>query len=396
MTASGALRVLQVVEATTAGVGRHVLDLSAGLIDLGVDVTVACPVVREGAQDDVALVERLVARGVLVAPVPMRRAVHARADWQAGRALLALLRRAPFDVVHAHSSKAGVLGRLAARRAGVPAVVYTPHAFAFQGAAGRPAGRLYRSAERWLGHRATDRMICVGRSERELALRQRIVPERTLALVENGIDPAPFVAAARGGARPVASLDPSRPLIGFVGRLAPQKGLDVLIEALRLLVDGGVEASCVLVGEGEESARLAALVARRDLESRVQFAGYRDDIPQVLAELDVFVLPSRYEALPYSLLEAMAAGCAVVASDIGGNRDLLVDGETGLLVPAGDPHALAEVLGGLLAGPDAAARRAQLGRAAQAAAVARPTAAEMARETLALYRAVLAERRGAG
>jgi glycosyltransferase involved in cell wall biosynthesis len=391
-----ALQVLQVVEATTAGVGRHVLDLSAGLVELGVDVTVACPPVREGAERDVALVERLAARGVAVAPLPMRRAIRPAADWRAYRALLALLRRERFDVVHAHSSKAGVLARLAARRAGVPAVAYTPHAFAFQGAPRRPSGRLYRGLERWLGHRATDRLICVGRSERELALRHCIAPAGALALVENGIDPAPFVAAARDGARPLDDLDLSRPLVGFVGRLAPQKGLDVLIEALRLLVEAGVEASCVLVGEGEARAALAARVARYGLDGYVRFAGYRDDVPQVLAGLDVFVLPSRYEALPYSLMEAMAAGRAVVASDAGGNRDLVVDGETGLLVPAGDPRALADALRGLLAAPGGEAGRARLGRAAQAAALARPAAAGMARRTLALYRAVLAESGAAG
>jgi len=234
-------------------------------------------------------------------------------------------------------------------------------------------------------------VICVSGSERELALRHRIAPAGRLAVVENGIDPRPFVAAAGGGGAVLAEMERSRPVVGFVGRLAPQKGPDLLVEAMALLRAAGVEASCVVVGEGEARPALAAQVARHGLGGCVTLAGYRPDIPPVLAALDVLVLPSRYEGLPYTLLEAMAAGCAVVASDVGGNRDLLVDGETGLLVPAGDAPALAEALRAMLA-PGGEALRARLGRAAQAAALARPTAGEMVRQTLALYRAILAGR----
>ena len=178
------LRVLQVVEATTAGVGRHVLELSVGLQQAGHAVTVACPAVREGAQRDTGFVDRLRAAGVPIALVPMRRSLRPLADWRAYRALARLigLQSKRYDVIHCHSSKAGALGRLAARRAAGlsrPAVVYTPHAFAFLGAGRLPQRWFYRAVERWLGRTATDLLICDGPSELALARQRADRPGRT-------------------------------------------------------------------------------------------------------------------------------------------------------------------------------------------------------------------------
>ncbi len=400
MTARSPLRVLHVVEATTAGVGRHVLDLAAHTQRLGLDVTVACPPVRQGARHDTNFVERLAAAGLAHVPVPLRRSIHPPADLRAYHRLLALMREGGFDVVHAHSSKAGALGRLAARRAGVGAVVYTPNAFAFLGAGNRLQTALYRAAERWLGRRATDAVICVSPSELAAARRAGIVPAERLVLIENAIEagdfaPAGDTAAVKSAlpalaARPGRELaDPRRPLVGFVGRLAPQKGVLCLVAAAQQVVKARPEAQFLLVGEGELEAALRRRVAQLGLEEHVWLAGYRSDVPRVLAALDVFTLPSRYEGLPYTLMEAMAAGRAVVATDVTGNRDLVRDGETGRLVPPDDAQALAEAVVELLAAPE---ERARLGRNALAAAQARPTPAEMAGRVVDLYHALLEEK----
>jgi len=373
------MKVLQVVEATTAGVGRHVLDLSAHIRRVGLGVTVACPRVREGAQQDTSFVEKLGAAGVPVAVVPMRRSIHPPADLRSLALLVKLIRREKFDVVHAHSSKAGVLGRLAAWRVGVPAVVYTPNAFAFLGARGRLARWFYLAIERWLGRHATGAVVCVSRSELALARHHAIAPPERLALVENTIDASRFASAA-----PAPDLRSDRPLVGFIGRLSPQKGVSYFIQAARRVLDAGIEAQFALVGEGELD--VGRMVAEQDLNEHVVLTGYRPDIPQVLAALDIFALPSLYEGLPYTLMEAMAAGRPVVATSVEGNRDLIQDGETGLLIPPRDAEALAGALIRLLSAPE---ERVRLGKMALAAARSRPTPEQMAQRMIELYLEIL-------
>lgn len=389
--AAGELKVLHVVEATTAGVGRHVLDLCVHMRRAGLAVTVACPRVREQAQADTLFVDRLQAAGVPVATVPMRRGIHPLADTWACVRLGRLMRCTEYDVVHTHSSKAGVLGRLAAWRNGISAVVYTPNAFAFLGARNRCVAWLYRTVERWLGWRLTDALICVSRSEMALAQQEAIAPLERLVRIENAIDLSPFYPGADPAQAKVAlGLDPGRPVVGYVGRLAKQKGIGFLLQAARQLVVAGHDAQFILVGEGECEGPLRRLVEAYCLEDRVTLAGYRTDVPRVLAALDIFVLPSRYEGLPYTLMEAMAAGRAVVATDVAGNHDLIQDGRTGVLVPPGDVHALTETLSRLVAAPD---ERERLGRAALAAARSRPTPEQMVARVIELYLEILEKKR---
>ncbi len=384
------MKVLHVVEATTAGVGRHVHDLCVHMKRGGLEVAVACPRRREGARHDVTFVERVAAAGAAVTVLPMRRSISPYADVRAYRALVRLIGRECPDVVHAHSSKAGVLGRMAARRAGCPAVVYTPNAFAFLGARRRWLRWFYERIERWLGHRATDALICVSRSELALARARSIAPAERLALIENAtglgrsdpqIDPA--AAKERMG------LAPDRAVVGFAGRLTWQKGPQMLIWAARLVRRSGSEAHFLLVGEGELEGTLRRMVAEFGLQEYVRFAGYQGDIGLALAAMDIFALPSLYEGLPYSLMEAMAAGRPVVATWVGGNCDLIREGETGLLFAPGDAAALAGLLLRLLSDPH---ERGRLGDQAAAAARSRPTPGEMTEQVVALYQRVLDEK----
>lgn len=392
MATADSLRVLHIVEATTAGVARHVLDLSRDMRQAGIDVTVACPHVRQVARQDTAFVEQLSAAGLSVVLVPMRRSIRPLADLRAYLRLLRLIRREGYDVVHTHSSKAGVLGRLAAGRAGVAAIVYTPNGFAFR-AKNRLLSGLYRAVERWLGHRTTDALICVSPSELALAQREAIAPPERLVLIENAIDASLF--APPGDARlakTALGLDPDPPLLGFVGRLDRHKGVEIFVEAARLVVSTQGDARFVLVGEGELENALRRAVRKHHLERHVVLAGYRTDIPLVLQALDVFVLPSLFEALPYTLMEAMAAGKAVITTNVMGNCDLVEQGQTGLLVPPCDARALAEAMIRLLSAP---AERHRLGRQALAAAQSRPTPAQMARQVADLYLTILQRKRKA-
>lgn len=395
---SGKLKVLHVVEATTAGVARHVFDLCRCMRQDGVDVAVACPLVRENAMRDTAFVARLRAERVPVIELPMRYGIRPLADLQACGRLVRLIRREKYDVVHTHSSKAGVLGRLSAWLCRVPVIVYTPNAFAFLGARHRLQAWLYCSIERWLGWRCTDMLICVSRSEMALAEQLRLASAECLALVENTVDVRGFTQAlepvSANGFRLAMGIDPTRPVVGFVGRLARQKGVEYLIGAARQVVAaagwGTENAVFLLVGEGELESAVRRMVAETHLEDRVVLAGYRPDIPQVLAALDVVVLPSLYEGLPYTLMEAMAAGRAVLATDVGGNRDLVEHGKTGLLVPPRNVGALADAMIRLLLAPE---ERERLGQAALSSAQSRPTPEQMALQTIRLYTKILKRKR---
>jgi glycosyltransferase involved in cell wall biosynthesis len=365
----------------------------------GLAVAVACPQVRDHARNDTAFVDSLQAARITVHKVPMRYGIHPWADLRDYGRLVRLIRNQDFDVVHAHSSKAGVLGRLAARRCGVPAVFYTPNAFAFLGTQNHVRRWFYRSLEQWLGRRATDMLICVSRSEAVLVDRWAIVDSRQTVTIENTVDAsvyAPSILPADAfqcadalrcaDAKSALGLDPGRLVVGYVGRLAEQKGIVCFLEAAREVLASGANLQFVLVGEGHLEGMVQQRVVSLGLEDQVLLTGFRTDIPQVLAALDVFVLPSLYEGMPYTLMEAMAAGRAVVATDVAGNRDLVRHEETGLLVPPGQADRLASAILRLVSAPD---ERARLGQAALAAAKVRTTPDQVAQQVMELYVSVL-------
>ena len=203
-------------------------------------------------------------------------------------------------------------------------------------------------------------------------------------VVELGIDLARFAAAgaaaAPGGTRAAGA---HGAVVGTVARLAPQKGLDVLIDAVPLVLARRADARFVIVGDGEERAELEARATAVGVAGRVAFLGARDDVPEQLATLDVFVLPSRFEGLCLAVIEAQAAGVPVVATPVGGIRETVVPGETGLLVPVDDPGALAAAILTLLDDPALAAH---LAGEAQRRALARFAVEPMVERTVALYR----------
>ena len=356
-------RICQVMECTIGGTRRHIGDLSAGLVRRGFEVTLVASAVRDPTfRDDL---RRLADAGVEVVELPMVREIRPLPDARHQWALTRLFARERFDLIHTHSSKAGALGRVAARLARVTArLVHTPHTFAFnftdQFSARRT--RFFLQVERTLGAR-TDRLVHVSESERREAAEFEIVPPARAVVIPNGIDPAAFAAADGGGVRAELGLAPDAPLVGTVGLLNAAKGHADLIDAavaVRRDVPGCV---FVVAGEGELRGDLEARVRDRGLGDAFRLLGYRTDVPEVVAALDLFVLPSLWEGLPYVVIEAMAAGKAVVATDVNGSRDLVVDGETGALVPTGSPDRLAAAIVRLMRDADARRAYGEAGRA---------------------------------
>jgi glycosyltransferase involved in cell wall biosynthesis len=282
----------------------------------------------------------------------VRRALHPGRDLLGLIELMVLIARVRPDLVHANSSKAGVLGRCAAALMRVPVRVFTVHGWAFKAHAGL-AAFLYRWADRAMGP-LTSVTICVSETERAAGLAARTCRASRTVVIPNAVD----VDAA-----PRATHDGDPPRVVSVGRLAAPKDALTLVHALATL--GPTAFSALLVGDGPDRADVEAEIRSLDLGERVALAGSRADVPALLAAADVFVLSSRSEGAPFSILEAMAAGLPVVATNVGGVGELVADGDTGLLVPAGDRARLADALRRLLA--DAGLRR-RLGAAGRARA----------------------------
>lgn len=294
--------------------------------------------------------EAAAATGVRFIPLRhVRRRISPWRDVAGFVELVRLLRREHPDILHASSSKAGVLGRLAAVFAGVPIRIFTVHGWAFAAHSGT-ASRLYRWADR-LMRPLTTVTICVSDHERARGLEARTCGAERTAVIPNAVD----VRTA-----PAARHDRERPLVVAVGRLKAPKDFLTLVRALALLPPGSCDAQ--IVGEGPDRAELEAEIRRLGIGERVLLAGERRDVPELLAGADAFVLSSASEAMPVSVLEAMAAGLPVVGSRVGGMSELVADGETGLLVEPGDPDVLAAALRRLLAEPELRRRMGDAGR----------------------------------
>lgn len=255
------------------------------------------------------------------------------------------MRRLRPDVVHTNSSKASILGRVAAWVARVPVRLFTVNGWAFNAHAGAEA-TIFTWAHR-LVRPITTAVVCVSETERAQGIERGTCTPAQAVVIHNGVETAGVRQAALEG-------DP--PLVLSVTRLKDPKDGVTLARALRLLEPGSYRAA--IVGDGPDRPEVEA-----ELGGAGELLGEREDVPDLLAGADVFVLSSRSEGLPLSILEAMAAGLPVVASAVGGIPELVVDGETGFLVPPGDPRALADALGRLLA---AVELRRAFGRAGRA------------------------------
>jgi glycosyltransferase involved in cell wall biosynthesis len=240
------------------------------------------------------------------------------------------------DVLLCHGYKANLLGRPAARRVGIPAVAV---ARGWTGECLRV--RLYERLDRF--HlRFMDRVVAVSEAQAQKVRRAGVRAGR-LRVIANAIDPDRFLDPdPRYRARLERYFRPARErIVGAAGRLSPEKGFDVLIEAAARVVETEPDVGFVLFGEGPQRAELARLIAQRGLTGTVVLAGFRNDLDRFLPHLDLLVLPSRTEGLPNVILEACAAGVPVVATAVGGTPEVLQDGVSGFLVPPDDPAALA-------------------------------------------------------
>lgn len=272
-----------------------------------------------------------------------------------------LLRTNRVDLLHIHDPRAGVIGRLVAKSLGIP-VIYTVHLPPYYYVSGLKRG-FYRYVERFLNYHFTERIIYVSQRVYREAIGQKITPFDRTMVIENGVDLELYATPLdRHKVRNTMNTPDDLPVICFIGRLTEQKGLDVLLLAVRALIDQALHLRVWLVGDGPLRSQLEGQTLKLGLSDVVQFLGFRDDVPSLLRSSDVFALPSRYEAMPIVLLEAMAAGLPSVVTDVGDNAELVEDGVSGITVPPENPEALAEALKRLLLDP---ALRSTMGKKAK-------------------------------
>jgi glycosyltransferase involved in cell wall biosynthesis len=353
------------------GAQVHVRDLAIALRQRDYDVTVL-------AGSPGPMSEQLSASGVTFECVPaLLRPIAPWRDAVAVQQLVAILRRLQPDLVATHSSKAGWLGRLAARLLEIP-VTFTAHGWAFSEGVPAIPRHFYALAERVAAPLA-DHIIAVSEYDRKLALTRGIAADRKITRIYNGVaDLATEPAQQRSGP----------PRIIMTGRFAPQKDHTGLVRALGQLryLDWVLD----FAGDGATQSDVAALVGSVELDDRVNFLGQRHDVPDLLRRADIYALISHWEGFPYGVIEAMSAGLPVIASDVGGVAEAVEHGVTGFVVPRADENAVAERIAGLLLDLDL---RARLGAAGRRRYLSEFRFEVMLERTIGLYEEVVAARR---
>ena len=307
-----------------------------------------------------SLVDDAAKAGFKVIPLThMRPDIAPREDVAAVREVAGHLEAGAFHVVHTHSAKAGLIGRVAARWNRVPAIVHTFHGFPFHPYQSRIRRGGYISIERALG-RITDRFLAVGAAVASDAVRLGIAPAAGIRAIGSAIDIVPATTpAARAAARRQLGIESSARVVGTVGRLDFQKAPTDMFEAFKRLER---DVHFVWIGSGPLADKLHRLVASAGMSDRFHLLGERRDVPALLPALDVFAMASLYEGLPCSVVEAMTCGIPVVATAVNAVPEVVVPGRTGLLVPPRKPDQLGRAIQHLLDRPELGSRLAAAAR----------------------------------
>ncbi len=325
-----------------------------------------------------SLMDRARGAGYCVVEIePMRRAISPEKDLAAYRGLVSLLRSLKPDVVHTHSSKAGIIGRWAAWRAGVPAVIHTIHGLAFTASTNSMVNGVYKLLERWTAPR-THRIVCVADAMRDQSLAAHIGRCGQYVTVYSGMEIEPFLtpAVSRQEARDMLGFGPDDVVVGTIARLFHLKGHDDLLDIAGTLCARFPRLRFLWVGDGLLRAEFERRIAAAGLQDRFVLTGLvpPSRIPELSQAMDILVHPSRREGLARAIPQGQLAGCPVVAYDIDGNREGLINGETGFLVPAFEIGKLSERLAVLV---DDRSLRRRMGDAGRLFASRRFSAAAM-------------------
>ncbi len=342
------------------GAQKYVLDLATKASAEGFDVSVAV-----GGQPDGQLLTLLSRFSISSYYLRrLQRPLNLRSDFLAFFDICRLLRRLKPDIVHLNSSKAGSLGALAAKLCGVKKIIYTVHGLVLNEPLSAPKRVFYWLSE-WFSGLFKTRFICVSAADQQALLKNKICRARKISVIHNGLDLAQINFWPRAEARAKLSLFASRQindevfLVGTLANFYPVKGLIYLIEAVKNVLPIYPQTKFIMIGSGPELPTFKKIVNSYRLEQNIIFTDLVPTASQYLKALDLFVLPSLKEGLPYALLEASAAGLPIIATAVGGNPEVVTDDFNGLLVPPADISSLTTALINLIPDHDRLARYAQ-------------------------------------
>jgi glycosyltransferase involved in cell wall biosynthesis len=388
----GRVRVMRIVSRLNiGGPSIHVVLLNGGLDPARYDSLLVAG--TEGAAEG-NLKDLVTTRALRLHTVPeLGREIALRDDLRALIALYRLMRRERPHIVHTHLAKAGFVGRLAARLAGVPIVLHTFHGHTFHSYFSPAKTRIFLVMERFCA-RLSDRIVTISDRLRDEIAAFGVARPEAITVIPLGFDLTPFREASRGRRhgrfQTSLGLPDDAHLIGIVGRLVPIKNVALFLEAAARAAAGEPRLHFAVVGDGDLRLDLEARARSLGLAGRVHFVGWRRDLPDLYADLDALVISSDNEGTPVSLIEAMATGTPAIATCVGGVPDVVVDGVTGRLVPPGDADALAAAMLDLVARPGVTAAMAI---EAQQGVLARYRGERLVDDIDRLYRELLAAKR---
>ncbi|MCZ7589010.1 MAG: glycosyltransferase family 4 protein [Gaiella sp.] len=382
------IRVLRVIaRLNVGGPALHVTYLARGLAERGYETTLVAGDVARGEESMAFVADRV---GVEVVRLPgLSRELSPVRDAVAAWRLARIIRAVRPDIVHTHTAKAGAVGRAAAllARTRRPVVVHTFHGHVLRGYFGRAGTLLFRAIETVLA-RATDRLIAVSPEVRDELVALHVAPRDKFSVIRLGIELEPRVSFDGDVAelRRRTGIPADRFVVGWFGRMTAVKRTDDLLTMLAGLRVRGVDALLLLVGDGDDRARLEQRAHDLGLARSCLFLGYQEHVAPWYALCDAVVLTSASEGTPVTIIEALAAGRAVVATRVGGVPDVVDEGETGFLVRPGDTHAIAERLELLARQPE---RRAEMGRTGRERVLRRYAVERLVDDVDRLYRELL-------
>jgi glycosyltransferase involved in cell wall biosynthesis len=338
------IRIVRIIDRLNVGGPTHHVTLLARRLEArGYRTTLIAGRVADGEAE---MADAIARAGVAPVSLPtLGRDTGWRDDWISLLSLYRVLRRIRPQIVHTHKSKAGLLGRIAARLAGVPVVAHTFHGHVFHGYFGPVRSAAMVTMERLLGA-WTDAVVTVSPAQRREILRYRVGAPNRVSSIPLGLDLGRFRGCdpLAGQFRAEIGVGRDAPLVGLIARLVPIKGVEVFLSAAALVLQRLPGARFAVVGDGALRRDLEAEARRLGIAEAVRFTGYRADADRIYASLDLLALSSFNEGLPVTIIEAMAAGCYVVATRVGGVTDLVTGEAVGLTVPQGDPGALSEAM----------------------------------------------------
>jgi glycosyltransferase involved in cell wall biosynthesis len=383
------IRIVRVIaRLNVGGPALHVTYLTRGLAGRGYETTLVAGDVGRGEESMAFVAEQA---GVEVVPLPgLSPALSPIRDAAAAWRLARIIRRVRPDIVHTHTAKAGAVGRVGALLSGRrPVIVHTFHGHVLRGYFGHGGTLLFRAIETTLA-RITDRLVAVSPEVRDELVRLRVAPERKFSVIRLGIeldrrvefDGDPAEVRRRHG------IPAEKFVVGWFGRMTAVKRTEDLLTTLTGLRERGIDALLLLVGDGDDRARLEQRAHDLGIARSCLFLGYQESVAPWFAVCDAVILTSANEGTPVTIIEALAAGRPVVATRVGGVPDVVEDWETGFLVRPADTHAMAERLEILARDP---ARRAEMGRLGRERVLSRYEVARLVDDVDALYRGLLGD-----